>query len=196
MKLFFKNVLNLISKILVLPLVIPTRLEQWLVSQHAELVFSTCAQIVAILPGIPGSFLRRAFYALTLEECSSHCHIGFGTIVSHRGTVIKDHVYIGTYALIGTARIGEHSLIGSRTSILSGRALHLLEENGMWSAYSPDRLAEINIGKNVWIGEGAIIVANIGEGCMIGAGSVVTVDTKPQVVMSGNPARFIKKLSE
>ena len=191
-----KTILNIICKILVLPLVIPTRLEQWLISPHTELVYNTCSQIVALLPGMPGAFLRRAFYSLTLQECSDHCHIGFGTIISHRTAIIKDHVYIGSYALIGAAQLLEHSLIGSRVSILSGRALHILEEDGTWSAYSPDRLEQVTVGKNVWIGEGAIIVANIGEGCMIGAGSVVTTDTKPQVVMSGNPARFVKKLSE
>lgn len=191
-----KTILNILCKILVLPLVIPTRLEQWLISPHTEMVYNTCAQFVALLPGMPGAFLRRAFYSLTLQECSDHCHIGFGTIVSHRTAIIKDHVYIGSYALIGAAQLLEHSLIGSRVSILSGRALHILEEDGTWSAYSPDRLEQVTVGKNVWIGEGAIIVANIGEGCMIGAGSVVTTDTKPQVVMSGNPARFVKKLSE
>ncbi|QSP93852.1 acyltransferase [Marinobacter salinisoli] len=190
-----KTILNLISKLLVLPLAVPTKLEQWLISPHTELVYNICSQAVAILPGMPGAFLRRAFYSLTLEECSDHCHIGFGTIISHRSAIIKDHVYIGSYALIGAVEIQEHSLIGSRVSILSGRALHILEEDGTWSAYSPDRLTQITISKNVWVGEGAIIVANIGEGCMIGAGSVITTDTKPQVVMSGNPARFIKNLT-
>ncbi|MBZ2167597.1 acyltransferase [Marinobacter sp. F4216] len=190
-----KAILNLVSKVLVLPLAVPTKLEQWLISPHTELVYNICSQMVAILPGMPGAFLRRAFYSLTLEECSDHCHIGFGTIISHRTAVIRDHVYIGSYALIGAAEIHEHCLIGSRVSILSGRALHILEEDGTWSDYSPDRLTQITISRNVWVGEGAIIVANIGEGCMIGAGSVVTADTKPQVVMSGNPARFIKKLN-
>jgi virginiamycin A acetyltransferase len=149
---------------------------------------------MAILPGLPGAFLRRAYYSLTLQLCSNHCHIGFGTLISHRAAIIEDHVYIGSYALIGSAHIGAHSLIGSRTSILSGKPLHVLEE-GMWTPYSADRLSMVNIAKNVWIGEGSIIFANIGEGCMIGAGSVVTSNVKANIIVSGNPARFIKNLS-
>jgi maltose O-acetyltransferase len=52
----------------------------------------------------------------------------------------------------------------------------------------------VYVEKNVWIGEGAIIFGDIGEGCMIGAGSVVTSNIKPNITVSGNPARFVKNL--
>ena len=47
----------------------------------------------------------------------------------------------------------------------------------------------------MWVGEGAIIMANIGNGCQIAAGAVVTNDTKSFVVLAGNPARFVKTLA-
>ncbi|MBX2857504.1 MAG: acyltransferase [Cellvibrionaceae bacterium] len=194
MKLLIKNTLNIVCKILVLPLALPTRLEQWLLPSHAETVFGFCAQLVALLPGAPGMFMRRAFYCLTLDQCSDHCYIGFGTIFSHRQAIIKDHVYIGKYALIGSAHIEENSLIGSRTSIISGTGLHTLDPDGTWSSYSHEQLEMIKIERNVWVGEGAIIIANVAEGCMISAGAVVTNQTKPRVLMAGNPARFVKKL--
>ena len=51
------------------------------------------------------------------------------------------------------------------------------------------------IGKRVWIGGGAIILAGvtIGDGAVIGAGSVVTKDVAPEQVVVGNPARPIER---
>ena len=53
----------------------------------------------------------------------------------------------------------------------------------------------INIGNNVWIGGGAIILpgVHIGTGAVIGAGSVVARDIPDWTVAAGNPARVIKK---
>lgn len=194
MRKALKFILNLLSQLLILPLVILCKLEEIVFSKNAELIFHTCTHIVAMLPGLPGAFLRRAFYSLTLDECSLHCHVGFGTIFSHRSTTVEKHVYIGSYSIIGSAHLGEHCLIGSRVSILSGKALHVLGEDGMWTPYSAELLSQVKIHKNVWVGEGAIVAANIGEGCMIGAGSVITTDVKPHIIITGNPARFVRNL--
>ena len=50
----------------------------------------------------------------------------------------------------------------------------------------------IRIGRNVWIGGGAIILpgVTIGDNAVIGAGSVVTRDVPAGVTAFGNPARF------
>ncbi|WOS63006.1 sugar O-acetyltransferase [Sinorhizobium fredii] len=49
----------------------------------------------------------------------------------------------------------------------------------------------VTIGKDVWIGGGAIILAGvtIGDGAIVGAGAVVTKDVAPGVTAVGNPAR-------
>lgn len=49
----------------------------------------------------------------------------------------------------------------------------------------------VTIGKNVWIGGGAIILpgVTIGDDAVIGAGSVVTRDVPEGVTVVGNPAR-------
>jgi maltose O-acetyltransferase len=49
----------------------------------------------------------------------------------------------------------------------------------------------INIGDNVWIGAGAIILpgVTVGHDAIIGAGSVVTREVPPGVTVVGNPAR-------
>jgi maltose O-acetyltransferase len=49
----------------------------------------------------------------------------------------------------------------------------------------------VMIGKNVWIGGGAILLPGItvGDDAVIGAGSVVTRDIAPGATVAGNPAR-------
>jgi len=194
MRNFIKYLLNLISLILVLPLIILCKLEEIIFAKNIELLFHTCTHLLAIFPGLPGAFLRRAFYSQTLDKCSWHSHIGFGSIFSHRSTTVEEHVYIGSYAIIGSAHLGEHCLIGSRVSILSGKELHVLGDDGMWTPYSAERLSQVQLGRNVWVGEAAIIAADIGEGSMVGAGSVVTTNVKPHIIVTGNPARFVKNL--
>ena len=54
---------------------------------------------------------------------------------------------------------------------------------------------KINIGNDVWIGEGAKIMrsVNIGDGAVIGAGAVVTKDVEPYTIVGGVPAKIIRK---
>jgi maltose O-acetyltransferase len=54
----------------------------------------------------------------------------------------------------------------------------------------------ITIGDNVWLGGGAIVLANvtIGDHTVVGAGAVVTQDLPASVVVVGNPGRVIREL--
>lgn len=56
----------------------------------------------------------------------------------------------------------------------------------------------VHIGKNVWIGAGAVILpgVTIGDNSVIGAGSVVTKDIPANVVAVGNPCRVLRQISE
>jgi maltose O-acetyltransferase len=51
------------------------------------------------------------------------------------------------------------------------------------------------IGRNTWIGGGAILLpgVTIGEDAIVGAGAVVTRDVAPGATVAGNPARSISK---
>lgn len=55
--------------------------------------------------------------------------------------------------------------------------------------------APVIIGKNVWIGGGAIILpgVTIGDNTVIGAGSVVTKDIPSNVIACGNPCRILRE---
>jgi virginiamycin A acetyltransferase len=194
MRHLIKLMINKLSQLIALPFVMTCWLES-LLSKQVEVIFVFWTNIFAFLPGLPGVFLRRGFYSLTLQQCSLDSHIGFGTLFSHRNSAIEDNVYIGNYCLIGSAHIGENSLIGSRSSLLSGNGQHIHnDETGTWGAFSTDNIKQIQIGKNVWLGEAAIVMADIGEGCQIAAGTVISTDTNSYVMLAGNPARFIKRL--
>lgn len=54
---------------------------------------------------------------------------------------------------------------------------------------------EVRIGKNVWIGENAVLIAPLflGDGCVIGANSVVTGKFEANSMLAGAPAKVIKK---
>ena len=54
----------------------------------------------------------------------------------------------------------------------------------------------ITIGRDCWIGAGALILGGvtIGDGSTIGAGSVVTRDIPAGVVAAGNPCRVLRRL--
>ena len=90
-------------------------------------------------------------------------------------------------------RIGDFSLFGPAVQIYT--PLHPLnavqrrrEEYGK----------PIDIGSDVWVGGGAIILGgvNIGSRAVIGAGSVVTRDIPEGVFAAGNPCRVIRAITE
>lgn len=55
--------------------------------------------------------------------------------------------------------------------------------------------APVKIGRNVWLGEGVIVMpgVTIGDGCVIGAHSIVNKNVPPASIAVGSPARVIKQ---
>jgi len=60
-----------------------------------------------------------------------------------------------------------------------------------------EQLAPVVIEDGAFIGAGSIILPGVrlGRACYIAAGSVVTADVPAEVMVGGNPARFIRRLS-
>jgi maltose O-acetyltransferase len=56
----------------------------------------------------------------------------------------------------------------------------------------------IDIGSDVWVGAGALVLpgVRIGSRSVIGAGSVVTRDIPEGVFAAGNPCRVVREISE
>jgi virginiamycin A acetyltransferase len=153
---------------------------------HLQPMFTVFSQLLAMGPGLPGDYLRSAYYKLTLRRCSSDTRISFGTYFVRRESVVGKLVAIGSYCVIGGATIGPGTQIGSHVLIPGGRHQHSRDASGN---LAETKHAEITIGNRCWIGDGAILMADIGEGSTIGAGAVVSKPIPSGVVAVGNPAR-------
>lgn len=165
------------------------------VTARGDVFFVFWAQAFALVPGLPGVSLRRAFYRLTLDQCDESFFIGFGAIFSHRHSRIEQDAYVGPYAVIGSTWLRRGCLIGTRSSIVSGTGLHSQDSQGRWMATDVTRIRQIEIGEYAWIGEGSIVMADIGPSAMVGAGSVVSSNVPARVVVVGNPARIARRLT-
>jgi virginiamycin A acetyltransferase len=157
-------------------------------------LFVLFGQGISLVPGLPGNWLRRAFGRLTLDGCAADCEIGFLSWFSSRHARVGARVYIGPLSVIGDAEIGEGSLIATRVSILSGRSQHAHGPDGRLIPLSRDRAAYVTIGRNTWIGEGAIVMADVGDHCIVASGAIVTAPVVAGQVVGGNPARVIRTL--
>ena len=156
-----------------------------------EAVYSFFAQALALGPGIPGSYLRAAYYKLTLRQCSIDITIWFGTYFVQPQTSVGALVSIGSYCVVGRSTIGARTQIGSHVLVPSGRRQHLRNADGTLT----DCLSgETIIGADCWIGDAAVVMAELGDGATVGAGSVVTHPVASNTVVAGNPARPIQKL--
>jgi len=169
-------------------------LEELLHSGRDE-CFGFFANVFALCPGLPGMYLRRAFYRWTLQGCAPDVFIGFGTIFSSREAVLESGVYIGVYAVIGSVILRKNCLIGTRASLLSGPRLHALSENGDWLPTNLALREQVVIGENAWLGEGVVVMANVGARAMLSAAAVSSTPVPEGVMVAGNPARFVKRLA-
>lgn len=88
--------------------------------------------------------------------------------------------------------IGDGTLIGPNVTIAT--AIHPEDPKIRQTGYQYN--LPVTIGKNVWIGSGAIILpgVKIGDDSIIGAGSVVTKDIPNGVVAVGNPCRVLRQV--
>lgn len=105
------------------------------------------------------------------------------------------HISIGkNFTCEVDVRIGNNVLISSNVSLI-GRD-HPFEDptTTVYDAPRTDN-SLVEIGSDVLIGFGSIIIANtkIGDGCIVGAGSVVVDDLPPYMVCVGVPARPIRQ---
>lgn len=156
-------------------------------------LFQTAGQFFSLMPGLPGDYLRVAYYVLTLRQCSIRSRISIGSFFAHSSATVGEGVYIGAYCILGVCDIGERTQIASHVQILSGRNQHSRESDGRIMGANKKDFSLVTIGADCWIGAAAIIMADIGQGTTIGAGAVVTRTIPPNVVAVGNPARTLDR---
>ncbi len=152
-------------------------------------IFMFFAQAYSLIPGLVGVIIRAAFYKLTLRSCSLDCAIALGTYFSSREVDVGKDVWIGSFCVIGRARIGERTQISGHVEIPSGRHQHRRDGEGYFLGFESN---EVVIGRYCWIGAGAVVMANVGDHTTIGAGAVVVHDIPDRVIAVGVPAKPVK----
>jgi virginiamycin A acetyltransferase len=160
-----------------------------------ESVYLIGAQYLALVPGLPGDYVRIAWYRMTLEECALESRIQFGSFFAHPQAKVGRGVYIGSYCILGRTSIGDRTQIASAVQILSGGRQHSRDAEGRIQGSEHGLFETVAIGSDCWIGAGAIVMAEVGNGTTIGAGSVVTAPVPPGSVAVGSPARVIRSSS-
>lgn len=189
---WIKRSIKILFLILVFPLYGLFRLLA-LVS-HEDSVFQSFSQGISLIPGTFGIYIRAAFYHLACPDTSDEILIGFLTVFSHRNTSIAQGVYIGPQCNIGKCSIGEKTLLGSGVHILSGKNQHHFEDTDTPIQDQGGTYTKVSIGRDCWLGNGAIVMTDVADHCIIAAGSVVVnTVTEPRTIHGGNPAKLLRR---
>ena len=187
LKMSARQIVKKVCQALALLLTFPYALACGFGRFHA--FYTIFAHMHALYPGIPGNFLRAAFYRMTLRECSQDTTISFGTFFVHPDTAVGGYVSIGSFCVIGRVSIGESTQIASHVEITSGRHQHERDAQGQLIGSTHGHVV---IGPRCWIGASSIVMEDVGEGSTIGAGAVVVKPIPAGVVAVGNPAKVIR----
>lgn len=126
-------------------------------------------------------YIEPPFYA---NWGGHHCHFGNSVYCNFGCTFVDDtHIFVGDCTMFGP-------------NVTVATAGHPILPELREQAYQYN--ASVHIGKNCWIGAGAVILpgVTIGDNTVIGAGSVVTKDIPSNVVAVGNPCRVLREISE
>ena len=136
------------------------------------------AERLDILGALLGSGAESAAIRPTFSvDYGYNIFLGAGVFMNY-GCVVLDVCHV---------RIGDNTQIGPNCQILT--ADHPRDAATRDAGLEFGR--PVTIGRNVWIGGGALILpgVTIGDDAVIGAGSVVTRDVAAGATVAGNPAR-------
>lgn len=155
---------------------------QALQRRYSVTIVGETVERAAILAEWLGSFsaactLRAPFYA----DYGYNIHLGRNVFFNY-GCVLLD---------VCPIHIGDDTQIGPMVQILTADHPRDAGERAKGVEFGKP----IRIGRNVWIGGGALILpgVTVGDDAVIGAGSVVTRDVAAGQRVAGNPARLLAR---
>lgn len=128
-----------------------------------------------------GCYIEPPFFS---NFGGGHCHFGKNVYANFNLTLVDDtHI-----------RVGDNTMFGPNVTVAT--AGHPIEPTLREKSLQYN--APVTIGRNCWIGAGAVILpgVSIGDNTVIGAGSVVTKDIPAGVVAVGNPCRVLREVGE
>ena len=129
-------------------------------------------------------FLGRASYlgenTVMCARVGRYCSIGNNIRVTHgvhpTNTWVSSHpIFYSTAKQSGISYVTENKFVETNYA-------------------DPENRLDAVIGNDVWIGDGATIMAgvHIGDGAMIAAGAVVTKNVEPYAIVAGVPAKVLR----
>ena len=113
-----------------------------------------------------------------------HVHFGKRVVVNFGCCFVDD----------GDIFIGDDTMIGPNCTLAT--SIHPVSPR--LRRYKLQHNKQIYIGRNVWLGAGAIILPGItiGDNSIVGAGSVVTKNVPANTIVVGNPAKVLREITE
>lgn len=190
MKTLFKQIVEFAVFLVVLPAYGFYRIGAAIAG--TDKAFPGWSETFALLPGLTGQYLRRAFYSLTLKSCGENSCLSFGSTFSHPTASVGANVYVGSFCVLGGVTLEDDVLIASRVSIMNGTQQHGTARLDIPIREQPGIFTPVTIGEGSWIGEGSTVSADVGKHCVIGAGAVVTKPIPDYAIAFGVPAKVVK----
>ncbi|MRR05852.1 MAG: N-acetyltransferase [Deltaproteobacteria bacterium] len=154
-------------------------------------------------------------YACITEDVQLGKNVKLSKFINLYGCSIGDNTKIGSFVEIQkNASIGKNCKVSSHTFICEGVQVEddvfighgvtfindtfprATNPGGRLQTEEDWQVERTIIRKGASIGSGATILSKvtIGENAIVGAGSVVTKDVPRNVIVAGNPARFLREI--
>jgi acetyltransferase-like isoleucine patch superfamily enzyme len=190
MREVLKLALHAAAWLAVTPSVISWQLRARVMGKDRAIEGST--QAWALVPGLLGQYLRRAFLSRTLKSCARTATIEFGTIFSSAEASIGDRAYVGPRCHLGWALIGDDALLAAGVHVPSGAKTHGIDDLTIAIRDQPATKTPVRIGNGSWIGSAAVVMADVGRGAVVAAGAVVTRPIPDLAIAGGVPARVLR----
>lgn len=191
MRTLAKRVGDALAWLLVLPVLL--HLQFWYAVRPSarDQTFQGHSQLLSLLPGLVGNYLRRAFYRRALTSCAPDCCISFGTTFATSEVTIARGVYIGSHCNLGHVDLQDDVLLGTGVLITSGKRQHYFKRLDVPIRLQGGEMQRVRIGRDSWLGNGSIVMADVGDQAVVGAGAVVVSAVPERAVMAGNPATIV-----
>jgi acetyltransferase-like isoleucine patch superfamily enzyme len=193
-----RELIKTAARALATVVVTPCLLSYWVRSKllGADRALEGTAQMLALMPGLTGQYLRAAFYSRALHHCDKTAVIGFGTLCSRAGSTVEENVYVGPHCDLGLVHIERDVMIAAGVHIPSGARTHGFHQRDVPMRDQPGSQRLVRIGAGAWIGNNAVVMADVGKNSIVGAGAVVTRAVPDDTVVTGVPARVLKPRDE
>lgn len=152
-----------------------------------EYNFRTSIKDLGHRKAVLDQLLQNSFHNLYIEPpiyFDYGCNTTFGkNCYMNYGCTILD---------VNKVTIGDNALFGPNVGVYTATHPTIAKDRISGAEYG----LPIKIGHNCWLGANAVICpgVTIGDNVVVAAGAIVTRDVPSNVIVSGNPARILKKL--